>query len=268
MLVALYLFLSKDGDSMKMTLEEYIKNPMGKENAVFSQREMFRNLYEQKFSKVMLREAGLLKYRLFKDGDSRWIIHLKIPSEVVPKFYYDTVIEFTSINPIHILAPTLKDYNAKFYSNDPAFVFTFAHSFNKNGLFIEDLLEKMSKQAIEDKAKIKNPKDVVGYVKSIYFAYLYIKGHGLDKKAAWVADSRPYDKNLLLAFIQQADAKVADRQRLGVAHDKETKAPKKKIDTGARFASEKTVNAVKTVKTVGTVKRVGSVKTVSRTKRK
>lgn len=268
MFVALYLFLPKDGDFMKMTLDEYIRNPMGKENAVFSQREMFRNLYEQKFSKVMLREAGLLKYRLFKDGDTRWLIHLKIPSEVVPKFYYDTVIEFTSVNPINILAPTLKDYNAKFYSNDPAFVFTFAHSFNKNGLFIEDLLGKMSKQAIEDKAKIKNPKDVVGYVKSIYFAYLYIKGHGLDKKAAWVADARPYDKNLLLAFIQQADDKVADRQRLGVAHEKQSKAPKKAADNTARFSPEKSVNAVKTVKTVGSVKRVGSVKTVKHTKRK
>ena len=34
-----------------MTFDEYIQNPMGIKNAVFSHREMYRELYKNKFNK-------------------------------------------------------------------------------------------------------------------------------------------------------------------------------------------------------------------------
>lgn len=43
---------------MEMTFQQYIDNPMEKKNAVFSQRDMFRKFYTDKFDAVFLREVG------------------------------------------------------------------------------------------------------------------------------------------------------------------------------------------------------------------
>lgn len=254
-----------------MTLPEYIKNPMGKENAVFSQREMFRALYTDKFNKVMLREAGKLKVRFFKDGDARFTIHIKIPSEVIEKFYYDVVIQFTSKDPKDIISPNLDGYDAKFFSNDPAFVYTFAYAFRQNNLFIEDLAPKMSKLALTQRAKERNPKNVVGYVKSIYFAYLYMHAHGFDKKAIWNGSGEPYDVQKLLADVMEADEKIELRQKMGAnleASKKKEKAADKRALPTKPYNPNNIVRRSKMVSVVSSVKTASRVKTSKYTKRK
>src|SRR5574344_1870298 len=153
-----------------MTYSDYIANPMGRKNAVFGQKEMFRTLYSLKFENIMVREMGKFDYTLYVDGKSdTYVAHMKVPSEVIPKFYYDTIIKFYPPGD-GASKVTLEKYNVKFYSNDPAFVYTFAHAFIENEIFIDELLPKMSKESIDKVATEKNPKNEVGYVKSIYFA--------------------------------------------------------------------------------------------------
>ena len=50
-----------------MTFDEYIQNPMGKENAVISNRNMYRILYSEKLDKILVREAGNIVYKLYKE---------------------------------------------------------------------------------------------------------------------------------------------------------------------------------------------------------
>ena len=216
---------------MKMTLEEYIRNPMGKDNAVYSQRSMFMDLYSQKFDAVLAREAGKINYRMYKDTESKYLIHIKIPSEVVPRFYYDVVIEFYSKDATVIASDNLNGYEIKFFSNDPFFVYTYAYSMEKNKLFIDDLAPKMSHTALTNRAKERNPKNVIGYVKSIFFAYLYIKLRGLNKKATWLTSSIKYNKKLLLADIMPADEKILLREEKGKTEAKKRKRMKEIRDT-------------------------------------
>lgn len=207
------------------TFEEYINNPMG--GSVFTQRELFRNLYKSKFDTVLLREAGNISYTCYKDGN-RYIIHLKIPSEVVTKFYYDVVIEFT---PTGITGINLDKYNARFYSNDPAFVYTFAHAFIENKLFFDDCKSKMSKQAVKKVAVEKNPKNQIGYVKSLYFAYLYMKRSGLFNRLRFDSESKRYTKTGLLFNIVHSDIKIADRQSKGEELNKQNRIEKRKEES-------------------------------------
>ena len=80
---------------MEMTFQQYIDTPMGKRNAVFSQRDMYKTMYTEKFNQVFLREAGKINYTTFIDkSKDRYAIHIKIPSETVKDFYYDAVILF------------------------------------------------------------------------------------------------------------------------------------------------------------------------------
>lgn len=214
---------------MDMTFDQYISNPMGKKNAVYGNREMFRELYKTKLDTILVREIGKVKYNLYKSKKGRYYVHFKIPSEAIKDFYYDTVIEFYTNDHGVELSKSLSKYYVKFYSNDPSFVFTFAHAMKKNDMFIDDLSPKMSKQALREKAKEKNPKDEVGYVKSIFFAYLLMRDYSLFEKIQYDTYAQPYDRNYLLTQIIDADQKILDRSDASekIAKDKRIEKQKK-----------------------------------------
>lgn len=195
---------------MEMTFHQYIQNPMGIANSVISNREMYRTLYTGKLNNIMVREMGHIDYTLYK-GKKKYYVYFKIPSEVIEKFYYDVVIEFSEPKDKKLIDNTLENYNVKFYSNDPSFVFTFAHAFIKNNLFITELKDKMSPLAVKKVAEEKNPTNQVGYVKSLYFAWLLMKKFSLFNKLKW-GTAKNINFKELSKNIMQADLKIAARQ--------------------------------------------------------
>lgn len=197
-----------------MTLEEYIKNPMG--SSVMTNRQVYQQMYTEKWDAIRVKENGMIKHDLYQSGEN-YYVHFKIPSEVVPKFYYDTIIHFlpNKSKSSGVITKTLNDYDVQFYSNDPSFVYTFAHAFKKSGMFIKDLEDKMITRALTDKAIEKNPKDEIGYVKSLYFAYLEVKANGLLTKNKWEVKAKPYTKAVWNTTVEHADDKVRKRQEEG-----------------------------------------------------
>lgn len=209
---------------MEMTFDQYIQNPMGKDNAVISNRTMYRNLYQEKLDKILVREAGNIAIKAYHVG-KRYICYLKIPSEVVPKFYYDVLIEFRKPKE-GTDGNSLKNYYVRFWSNDPSFVYTFTHAFIKNDLFIKDFSDKMSKKAIKERAVEKNPSDQVGYVKSIYFAYLIMIKRGYFSKVRY---TDRYSESALKREIEHADKKIKDRQEAQQNKATENRKEKEKL---------------------------------------
>lgn len=242
-----------------MRFDDYISNPMGRKNAVMSNREMYRNMYAEKLDKILIRENGKIDYTLYIDKD-RYLIHFKIPSEVVPNFYYDTVVEFVPNGP-KSMATTIKDYDVKFYSNDPSFVYTFAHAFIKNDIFIRDLLPRMSKEAVKKVATEKNPSNEVGYVKSIYFAYILMVRNSLFDKLKFKAFGQKYNRKRLLENITHAEEKIESRKKAEEDLNK-GKREKNKHDKEIREKDRKTLmgdNVVTHTPTISKTKVVGSV---------
>lgn len=260
---------------MKMAFQQYIDNPMGKKNAVFSQRELFKNLYTEKFNTVFLREAGKINYTLYQDTKKdNFYIHIKVPSETVKNFYYDVAIKFYTDDPVAHSSNTLDKYYVKFFSNDPAFVFTYLHVFLENDLFFEDLKPKASKIAIKKEAKERNPYGIPGYSKIIYFAFLFMKNKNLFYKPAY-SGSDKYSAKELLNHVEHTDVKIANRQELGEKQRKEEKREKEKsvkrteIKSGSdNIKSTKIVGNIKNTKRIGNVKRTSSVRTTKRIKKK
>lgn len=249
---------------MEMTFRQYIDNPMGKRNAVFSQRDLYRNLYTDKFDKIFLREAGKINYTMYTDSKKdRYYIHIKIPSETVKNFYYDAVIMFYTDDPAVNASSSLTDYKVKFFSNDPAFVFTYLHVFLTNDLFIEDLKSKASKLAVKNEAKIKNPYGIPGYSKILYFSYIFMKNKNLFSKSAF-SGAKNYSKKELLSNVEDADSKISDRQRLGEEQkDQERREKEKeKKKTGGRTTLSPNQNKLGNI---GVSKMISSVKSSSKT---
>ena len=69
-----------------MTFDEYIQNPMGKTNSVISNRIMYRNMYQEKLDKIMVREAGKVDYKAYKDNTTK----LSIPKYLRTDFKLST----------------------------------------------------------------------------------------------------------------------------------------------------------------------------------
>ena len=256
-----------------MTFQQYIDNPLGKKNAVFSQRDMYKDVYMKKYDAILLREAGKIKYDLYYDkGKDTFYAHIKIPSEVVPRFYYDVVIKFsTKDNGIRV-ANTLADYDVQFFSNDPAFVFTYERVFHKLGMFVEECKPKASKMALRKDPKQTNPYEIPGYVKSIYFAFLTMKRSNLFSKAIYRQTGTPFSARRLLSNIEDTDKKIADRQIKGEEVAKQ-QTKEKNADRNRKISDAKAKQAVlahqkgytgvtKVTDTTQTVKPVRRVKTV------
>lgn len=263
---------------MEMTFEQYINNPMGKNNAVLNAnaREIMRKNYSAKFDNILLREHGKIEYYLYNDSkrNTYWV-HIKVPSEVCKDFYYDVVLKFYADASIEDGGKDLFKYKVNFYSNDPSFVYTYAHVFLKNGLFIKELSSKMSKDALRKQAKEKNPGNNVGYVKSLYFAYLIMKNRNLNKISKFNSESKDLDPRYLLSQIENADEKIRKRQEEGEKYSKRKKIQVDKstlnnmkkymnsdldlsriqVTTTKKVSSIKSKNNSKTVRSVGMTKR-------------
>lgn len=247
-----------------MTFEEYINNPTGvKSNAMI---EMYREMYTKKLDTIMVRETGKIDYELYK-SNKKYYCYMKIPSEVINKFYYDVIIEFSEPKDNKIGDASLRNYDVRFFSNDPAFVYTYTYTFKKKGLFIEDYKSKMSEKALKDKPAEKNPNMVVGYVKSLYFAYLLMKRRDLFSKIKYV---RLYSKNNLLKEIMHADEKIEARQQAEADKRNKKKAiaieRKQNRDRDIQNYVNKNIGIVSKVKNIG--KKAGTIKTTKTVKRK
>lgn len=264
---------------MEMSFQQYIDNPMGKRNAVFSQRNMYKQLYTEKFDKVFLREAGKIDYVLYIDQKTdRYIAHIKVPSETVKNFYYDAVILFYSNNPAVKMSSSLQDYHVKFFSNDPAFVFTYLRVFLKNDLFIEELKPKASKLALKQDPKITNPYEIPGYSKILYFAYLFMKSKNLFAKHMYTSFGVKYSTKALVDAVEHTDIKIANRQELGAEQAKEQAKQNREERREQRTSPSsevyspsgniKTTKAVPRTKTTGTTRNVKTVKTTRKTPKK
>ena len=249
-----------------MTFDEYISNPMGRKNAVFSGREMFRTMYREKLDAILVREVGKVKYKLFTSNNGKYYVHFKIPSEPIKEFYYDTVIEFYTDQHGVEISSNLKKYYVKFYSNDPSFVFTFAHAMKANDMLIKDLEPKMSKQALKNIAEEKNPKDEVGYVKSIFFAYLLMQQYNLFDKSMFKLYGEKYSKSKLLDDVEHADKKIEDRIEEGNKLSKDKKVQKQK-ERRQKELERRKVNPIN-IDPISSVSKTNNVSHVNKTQSK
>lgn len=262
-----------------MTLEQYILNPAGKNNAVLNAtaREAMRNSYMSKYNNLLVREHGSIVYRLYKDEkNNRYFAYFKIPSETIEKFYYDTVLEFYADKDVDNAGTDLLKYNVRFFSNDPAFTFTYAYVFYHNNLFINELKGLMSKEALKKAATEKNPNNQVGYVKTIYFAYLTLKNRSLNRVEVFKPLANNLDMSTLKSLITDTDTKIANRIAAGEKLTKNKKKQKEKRDSIINKSSDnsrpgfvnKIVNSINSVKTTGVTKSIGKTKTTKFSKKK
>lgn len=251
---------------MKTTFEQYMRNPLGKNNPLYNAavKEAIRTDYSRRLNFILVRENSKIDYTWYEDAKhNTYYCHLKIPSETVPHFYYDVVIKFFADSDVAEGGRNLEHYYVQFFSNDPSFVYSFANAMIANDLFIKDLKPRMSKLAVKKPAKEKNPQGFTGYVKTIYFAYLFLKERNLLNISA-IGDKMKYDPNALLREVRDADKVIEDRKEKGKDVKKgrivKDKAQNTQITDPHTVGTVKSVGKIKSIGSIGKTKQVKSIK--------
>lgn len=242
-----------------MSYQQYINNPMGNKVAVMSHRKMYEDLYHDKWNKLSMREMGKIDYKVYNHKDT-YYIHIKVPSEDMEGYYYDTVIKLEGSQDI------LYDSPVQFFSNDPSFCYTFAYAFKQHDMIIKDLEPKFTKEFMTVPAKEKNPDNTIGYVKSLYFAYIFMQEKGLFHVAKLKMESIPYSKAILRSNVKHTDDVLRERTKRGVKQDEDGDFNGKKKPQTNNLVHPEVKNGSMNTKRIGfmgSAKRANTVKRVN-----
>lgn len=199
-----------------ITYLDWIKNPSQSRSKMVGETEVARAIYNDKYNKMILRVGGKIDYLLYKEKDDKFLIYVKLPSEKTFGLFYDVVVEFETKDDVKKKLNHLGDYKVKFFSNDPNFIYTYAYTYNKNGLIIPELRHKIDSRSLKEKPNITNPNTNVGYVKSLYFVYLFMLNRGLFNKVNWLyaKDIKTFFNKEVNDYIMNSDLKLKQAQDL------------------------------------------------------
>lgn len=203
---------------MDVSFAQYIDKPaIIKGSATNSMIRLVKEDYKRRFDTLYLRESAMVVHKLYKEEKTgAYYIYVKMPSESTKGHFYDVVLEFkpTTAQKM-VFSDDLSKFNVKFFTNDPAFLFTYAYSFNKAGLIIDWLKPKLNKMALTQKPVVRNPKMDTGYVKSLYFTFYFLQIRKLFnlKNEIWKT-AVEINKRMILNEIPNFDTKMENGRRL------------------------------------------------------
>ena len=199
----------------KLTFKQLLSNPAGKYSAHQSNRKLTKENLESRFS-LLLSKYKLFKTKIFKLNDS-FIFHIKVPSEQKTQkdLFYDVILEFINHSET---SSSLNSYIIKFWSNSPAFTYTYAYVANKNNLIPSWVKGKSGRKALWKKPKKRNPGIMLGFEKSIHFAALYIIHKDLLKITNVIKLSQKFDKKYIKLIVPSAGEKFVEYGTKKIKH--------------------------------------------------
>lgn len=215
-----------------MTFQQFLQNPTGPYSSFFGKRENIKMDLEQRFYELLKSAKNQnFEHDIYRDGNDYYFA-LKIPSEKYKKIEYDVVIRMYPKETAVIAENTLLNYNIQFFSNSPAFVFTYAYVSNKDKMLINFLSSKLGSKALTDPPSVRNPVEIYGFEKSIYFSLLYIKHMNLHVKSALPVKVKKFNKSSIINNCKHADVimKEYDNEKLKEKLKKENEKRAQKHD--------------------------------------
>lgn len=158
---------------IQLTLNDILTNPTGKKTAYVANRAAIKEDLERKYYKLMKKVNNKLSYKIYKEGVD-YYFHFKIPSSTYDGLFYDVVLQFYPEDKKMSQDKTISRYYVNIFSNSPSFMFTYTYVVYHNNMLPKGFKKYCSKEALRNHPTTRNPVEVYGYEKSVYFACLYI----------------------------------------------------------------------------------------------
>lgn len=217
------------------TLKEYLDNPGGAGNTSVNNKIIKEDLIKryEKLEKNISMES-------FKVNNNNYYIHFIIPSETERENTYDVVLHVYSKTGIGV---TIKNWEFELFSNSPAFVYTFAYSYNMYDMIVPELKNRIPSMVYKTPPYTRNPHEVLSYEKSIFFAVYYLTSSTVRSNRAWLeSHSKKWFKT---AFLNNIRSFNKIRHEIDVENGrlkeekKSKKEPDKKVDNRESTVTKK-----------------------------
>lgn len=191
---------------------ENLMSPLGKGASAISMKAVQENLMNKYYKSI---HEVIKIYSLVDKND--YYIFAKIPSErnsdVKHKVFYEVLLRFYPPEKTTESSMSIRAYAIEAYSNCPNFTFTFTNTFKSVGGLIDFIpVRYYSKEALKKNADVRNPMNLLGIEKSLFFTIKRMEFDNLFRKnrVKLIQMSnirRPKD---FLKLIQSQDEKLAE----------------------------------------------------------
>lgn len=212
-------------------------NPFGKGVAAFNKTLIVRS-FEQRYFAIKDR----IQFGLCTKGDS-YLVHYRIPSEspLCKDVLYDVVLEFIPLDAGVKNQPTLDNYDVRVYTNSPSFTFTFTYAFAKYGLLIPWLRNKCIAECLKTPALEKNPQNIIGTDKSVWFAAYHFQRTSMKYKTRFSQYINTTKEKLEEVVLTQEKMliKRARSEKIAREHQRQSKANDKASQRFSDYRAEK-----------------------------
>jgi hypothetical protein len=237
-------------------------NPPGAGTASVGARYRIKESLLRSFTELIKNHK--FKVQLFLDEkEKKKYFIVNVPSEALKKdFFFTVVIEVSSEVNSYI---SFMNSPVRVASNNPAFVFIgYAYIADQSGFLIPQLKKRYDKKAFTS-PKTRNPQEILGFDKSIWFAVTYIIKYELFSEL--VLKPEKYTEGKLLdAFDDFDDSMVGyEKQKRKQAEEERKEKEKLKDNKTKHVPGKNTVKKIKSshIKTIKTTKTVRTIKTSS-----
>jgi len=240
-----------------MTVKQLYENPPGSGTGNVAARYRIRDSLQASFVKLV-KEHKFRARILYDEKQKVKYFVIGVPSESLKKDYFFTVVLKVS-DAVNSYISFINS-PVKVASNNPAFVYTgYAYITSQNGFFIEELRPRFDKKAFTP-PKTRNPQEIMGFDKSIWFAISYIIAYELYK----IQDYEKFSLKLLFEYFDDFDDSLVMYSATKKKQEEDEKKEKEKAKNNStkkapskhevRHMKSSTIKTIKTTKTVRTIK--------------
>lgn len=220
-----------------MDIRQYLDNPMGK-GAIIPGKQMIVDDFNKRYTSLTSNKS--IDCKIYKNKEL-YYFHLIIPSESERDNTYDIVIEFSPKDKTDKGDESIINYDIRFFSNCPSFIYTYAYAYNLNGVFIDFMDKKLQKDIFKKPPLVKNPNNTVNFEKSLYYACKYLMDEkkyltkNFLKSAALKFNKRDFlysirDHDKIMDEIKKANNKLKKEKEKEAKENKSYKRTKNKME--------------------------------------
>ena len=157
----------------KISLKRYVQNPAGKGTGHVGARYRIINSLNASFINLLRKARRSFTATPYIYPDGRILFIVGVPSEVFhDKVVFNVLIEFEANEKIGVDKLSLR--NVRFFSNSPAFIFTYAYVYYHKDLTVPATDSLFENITLTRPPKVRNPLEELGFEKSTYIAARYL----------------------------------------------------------------------------------------------
>lgn len=228
-------------------IEDFYKNPMGRGVSIVPNRQIILDDFERRFTKMekLGKKFPITVY--YNNFTDTYFFHIIVPSETVRTNTYDVVIEFVSGKIINVNKEisNLTNLPIRLFSNNPAFVFSYAYVMTNYNLSVKFLNKKFDKMVLRKEPVTKNPTMTLLYDKSLMFAIISIMKDSRLMDCEYLQQiAKPFNESNLFKKIRHQDEILIEidkeNKRLGLEKKKEKEQLKKTVNNASKQVKKET----------------------------